>query len=119
MFKLNSIDIKKDLLEACKKKGFQPGSLLIAKEYVHLEMIFGDLEMELEKQTTTGCSASQLVLVEEGSVILFVDGHGIRRGKNGPWDFWYEILYREQSAYIHHYAFGSHKLKSFEIRTAN
>lgn len=106
------------ILEFCMKRGFRPGSLLVAKEHTQLGMIFGDLDEALAEQVKTGRSAPTTIPICEGSVLLFVDGHGVRLGgKDGPWDFWYEFLLEDRIAYIHAFDLGRMQLKLFDIRT--
>ena len=124
MRKTSSGGIKASILEFCESCGIRPGSLLIAKEHIQLEMIFGDLDNVIAEMPTAIYGRGELrrrgktISVNKGSVLLFVDGHGVRLGaEDGPWDFWYEVLFDEQTAYVHAFELGRAQFQLFDIRT--
>lgn len=116
MSRLEKDEIRLSLLDYLAKRGVVPGCLLIAKTGASLNMFEGSLELLEEKIDTL--NRSEVTFVMEGSVLLFVNAHGIRlKTTNNAWDFWFEFLLGETTIFIHSASFGDWKLKNeFEIK---
>lgn len=115
---LSKEEIRLSLLDHMKKKGLEPGSILVSKPGALLKIIQISLE-DLEKNID---ELSQQIDLENtglapGTILLFVNAHGVRRQSTGAWDFWYEFLVGEQTFFVPAAGLGDWKLKNeFEVK---
>lgn len=120
MSRLTKEEIRQSLLEHLKKKGLMPGRLLVAKRGASLNVVQGTieyLEENIEELTSPIQMEMSIMGLDSGTILMFVNAHGIRRKVDNSWDFWYEFLIEEQTIFVPSSRFGDWKLKNeFEIK---
>ena len=107
------------LEEFCGRRGLHPGVLLTAKEDVILQMTFEDLREVMDSHVADRYYVTEKHnVIKKGVSALFVGCHSVRLKHDGSWDFWYEILLGERTAYVDMFAFGAEKLRRFDVRSS-
>jgi len=113
-------EIRQSLLDCLANRGIAPGRLLIAKNGATLPYVRITIEQLQEKIEEISTPLAMEMLngpLAEGTILMFINAHGIRRKVDQFWDFWYEFLIEEQIFFVPSSRFGDWKIKNeFEVK---